>query len=174
MGGFLNIGGSARKTDRRTQLGGYGALENIFNFAIPAGKEAVGTSLDYWRNLLSGNRAKALQAVAPEVAGATAREDAARRARGAMGTERSGGRAGEEQKSKSGFMARIDNLLFGLRPAAAKEMGSAGAGLLSTGETAATNLTGIASQSRALSEDINMQTQRNVVNAIEGIMKAIL
>src|SRR5205807_258242 len=112
MGGFLNIGGSSAKTDRKNFLGGLADVKNIFNYALPAakgavgeGKEMLGTAGDYYKKLLSGDRTAALQAVAPEAAGVNARTDAARRQLSTSGTARGGGVASTSQTAKDRAMA---------------------------------------------------------------------
>lgn len=187
MGGWLGIGGSGVKTDRKQQLTGYGDLNNIFNFGMTSGRgeigagnqteakalEDVGPSSDYYKKLLSGNRTATLQAVAPTVNAANAQEDAAKRGLATSGTARGGGSTSAVESMDTAKQATIDNAITATKPTAAEgELGvaktEAGVGatqltaamnLLGLGSNAATNLTDISSKSRELSNQLNLQTQ---------------
>jgi hypothetical protein len=145
MGGFLGIGGSSAKTDRSTTLAGYGDLSNVFNYSLPAGQSAIAGGqattasgvkgidsasadlqgpLKYFQDLMSGDRTKMTQAVAPETNAVRAGADAQKRQQSAMGTARGGGTAVANNARDTDTMAKVDNLLFGARPAAAKETAS--------------------------------------------------
>jgi hypothetical protein len=193
VGGFLGIGGSSAKTDRKQQLAGQGMLQNVFNYSLPhaeagaeTGKQTTQAGLSgldqakaYWQKLLTGNRTATMQAVAPETNAARAESDATARQTSAMGTARGGGTAEAGQQRDTDLMAKVDNLLFGARPAAAGQVADigrteAGVGLSETGQ--ATNLlglgantaeafTGNAAGSRKTSYDINRQTQQDVIGA---------
>jgi hypothetical protein len=153
--GFLGIGGSASKTDRSTTLKGYGALENVFNYALPqgeagitGGQEGLGAASSYWQNLVSGNRSTLQTAIAPEANATLSSADAARRTNAALGTARGGGVAGQNQQARTGTQAQIDNALFGARGNAATQLAKTssaeanlGANVLGLGETSAANLT---------------------------------
>jgi len=187
MGGFLNLGGSSAKTDRRTTLESYGMLENIFNFALPAAKRGVsaaegllGSAGSYYKDLLSGNRTAALQAVAPEASAATSQEDAAKRQLSTSGTARGGGVAATNATSKDRTMAVIDNLLFGARAGAARgatavggEEASLGTNLANLGGNVAGELGSLAENSRRTSYAINQNTVSQVSDAILNVMKAL-
>lgn len=214
MGGFLGIGGCSAKTDRKAQLTGFGDLQNIFSWALPfaqstssTGLKTVGEGVDtlkgalgtlggplaYWKKLLSGNRAEVSGAVAPETNAVQAQADASKRSAGTFGTARTGGVAGANRTADTDTMAKIDNLLFGVRPQAAEgvskiagEEGAMGSAITSAGSAelsaalnalgigteAAGTLTGAAGKSRAESYAINRQTQQDWSNAIQGILKA--
>lgn len=195
MGGFLGIGGSSYKTDRKTELGGFSDLHNVFNFALPfaqssaatgtattkAGTDAMSSSLGYWQKLMSGNRTTMQQAVAPETNATLSGADAQKRQLAATGTARGGGVAGVEQQQKDATMAKVDNLLFGARPEAAKESSKIGGDLarvgtsqtsnainaLGLGEETAANITGIAAKSRVDSQAINQDMVGKVTNFID-------
>jgi hypothetical protein len=212
MGGFLGLGGSSAKTDRKTQLAGFSDLNNIFNFGLntsksllPSGTATTATGLgdiktglstlgnagDYWKRLVSGDRTSMMQAVAPEANTARAESDAARRGAAAAGTARGGGTGAGGQTATTDLMSKVDNLLFGVRPQAAKEEAAVGAeeGRLGGMESeiglqqvqaalsamglsgnAAAALTSLAGSSRKTSYDINRQTQQDVVSAIGQLL----
>lgn len=197
MGGFMGVGGSSAKTDRGTELKGFGDLANIFNFALPqaktgaatgaattaAGTGALGDSLDYWKKLMSGNRATMEQAVAPQTNAVQSQADAAKRNQAASGTARGGGTAGVNQQTNDKAMAQIDNMLFGAQTEGAEETAKVGGQLaqtgvaesaianqtLSIGSQAAQNLTADAGASRMDSYKINKDTQQSIQNEIMSI-----
>lgn len=187
MGGFLGIGGSSAKTDRTTTLAGYGDLSNIFSFAMPtatsltaAGTAGLDAASGYWQKLLSGNRATALSAIAPETSAIEAGEDATRRQMATSGTARGGGVASTAATAHDKSMSEIDTAIMGARPQAAGEVAkigstevSAGLNALGLGENAAADLTKDAISSRTDSYAINKDTQGNVVGAIEAFMGAL-
>jgi hypothetical protein len=198
VGGFLGIGSSSAKTDRGQQLAGQGMLQNVYNFALPnaeagaktgqqttaAGLSGLDQAKAYWQKLLSGNRTSMTQAVAPEANAARAESDATARQTSTMGTARGGGTGAGGQERDTELMAKVDNLLFGVRPAAAGQVADvsgkeAGIGLgqsgqaenlLGLGETAAQEFTANAAGSRKTSFDINRQTQQDVTNAISAAL----
>jgi len=169
MGGFLGIGGASWKTDRKQYLAGQDWLKNIFNFALPqaqgtlaAGQRDIGTAGDYYRKLLSGNRTELNQAVAPETAAVGARADASRRQLATSGTARGGGVAATNQTAKDRATAEIDNLIFGVRPGAARGLESVAGteletanNLLGLGSDVAQSYTSNAAKSRMDSYKIN-------------------
>ena len=186
MGGFMGIGGANWKTDRKQYLAGQNWLSNIFNFALPqaqgtlaAGQRDIGTAGDYYRKLLSGSRTELNQAVAPETAAVTARADASRRQLATSGTARGGGVAATSQTAKDRAMAEIDNLIFGVRPGAAKglqgvastELGTA-TNLLGLGSDVAQAYTSNAASSRQTSYDINQDMVGKVSQALLNVFAA--
>lgn len=127
MGGFLGIGHSSAKTDRSNFLHGIQDIQNVFNYALPTAQagqaEGAGnlrTAGDYYKNILSGNRTAALQAIAPETASVRRASDASKRQLATSGTARGGGVAATNQQRETDTMSEINNALFGARPAAAK------------------------------------------------------
>lgn len=147
MGGFLGIGGSSAKTDRKTELQGFGDLSNVFNFGMDtSGQEQktgqditnqgldvtktglgdLSTSDDYWKKLLSGDRTTMAQAVAPEQNAVQTQSDAGRADAARTGTARTGGTAGATQTAHDATMAKVDNLLFSARPTAATQVADIG------------------------------------------------
>ena len=187
MGGFLGIGGASWKTDRKQYLKGQDVLKNVFNYAIPQGEAgfaegeaATRKAGDYYSQLLSGNRPAALQAVAPETAAVQARTDASRRQLATSGTARGGGVASTSQTAKDRAMAEIDNLLFGVRPGAAKGLESVGrtqlsaaSNLLGMGGDLAQAYTSNAAASRKTSFEINQDIVGKVAQTIENVLAVI-
>ena len=166
MGGFMGIGGSSAKTDRSVQLQSYGGLQNLFNWALPTAKSAVGagtsalasagstagSAASYFQKLMSGNRAALGAATAPEANAIQSGTDASRRQLATSGTARGGGVAGTAQTAKDAQLAKVQNLLFGAQTtgaegtlSAAKTQGSIGAAQAGIGE----NLAGTAATSEA-------------------------
>jgi hypothetical protein len=164
MAGFLGIGGKQAQ-DSDTAQKGLGSLGNIFNFglnranalsstgtgttatgvntaagALPTirtGSAAIGNSLNYFNNLVNGNRTATTQAAAPQTNAALQQGDAARRQQGSLGTARGGGVASTNQTQHDAMMTQINNAIFGVRPAAAAQETQAGSELSATGGTAA-------------------------------------
>jgi len=187
LGSFLSGRHSSAKTDRGNFLGGIQNLENVFNYAMPtatgelkSGTEKLDTAGNYYQKLLSGNRQAVLGAVAPETASVTARADAERRQLNASGTARGGGTAALNQTAKDRTMAQVDQLLFGVRPEAAKGVADVGRTEASIG----TNLLGqaigaestVADESRASRGDsakIHQDAVNQVSTALENVMAAM-
>jgi hypothetical protein len=166
----------SEKTDRKNTLTGYGELQNTFNYGLDQSKslagtgaattakgtDALGTSLDYFKSLMSGDRAKVAQAIAPQSNDALSTADAARDQRAELGTARGGGAAGANQTAEDKTNATIYNFLFGARPAAAQQTADIGGKLSSVGlgeqnaalgfgnlaEKSADDLTGQSAESR--------------------------
>ncbi len=161
MGGMFGLGGSASKTDRKNQLQGYGDLQNIFNYGLPAGQqgqqqgqEQLGQAGSYWSKLLGGDRTSIMSALQPEISSVTDQGNAQRRQAASMGTARGGGTNALNQQSQTQEAKQISNLVAGARPQAAQQVGQIGttelnnsANLLGLGNQAATNLTNAASNS---------------------------
>ena len=174
MSGFLGIGGSQSKTDRSVQLQSFGGLNNLFNWALPQAKSAVGTGLStlrsagsdvgsaagFFRNLMSGNRSAVNAAVAPQANTAQTMADASRRQAAASGTARGGGTAGPAQTAKDQTLATIQNMLFGARTTGAEgtlAAGRAEAGVGATQGDIGSNLAGIGE--RAISDMGSLATE---------------
>jgi hypothetical protein len=150
MGGFLGIGGSAAKTDRKEQLTAYSDLHNVFSFALPAGESSfkagqsqLGDAASYWKGILSGNRTAVNAATAPAANAARTSADAAKRQIATSGTARGGGTAGTNQQVNDKTRATIDDEIFGARGDAAKATAAIGGTELSV----ATNLLGLGEKS---------------------------
>jgi hypothetical protein len=173
VGGFLNIGNSATKTDRSNELTGFGDLSSVFNFGMPTATSALGGANNYYQKLLTGNRATMEQAEAPEINAVQAGSDAQKRQLAASGTARGGGVAAANQTRGTTTEAAIDNALMQARPAAASAETGIGENALGTSLGAGTNLTSIASNSRALSNALNPGQQyladiTNLIGAMGG------
>jgi hypothetical protein len=159
VNGFLGVGEPSSVGASKSNL------RNIFNFAMPAAKGAIGqasqdlgASSNYWQNLLTGNRQATAAATAPQTNTANAQADASRRQQAAMGTARGGGTASTNQTQKDATLAKIQTMLFGQRSQAAGELGknastgySAGGNLLNTGESSSKDLGDIGVQQEKVS-----------------------
>src|SRR5215469_3069679 len=196
MGGFLGIGGNSSNTDRKNTLQGYADLSNVFNFALPTAQKGAATgaattqtglagltsSLNYWQNLLGGNRTAITQAVAPETNAIQAQSDAAARQQAAMGTARGGGTAAANQDRQTQTQAQIDQGILAARPQAAQQEAAVGGKIadvgttqmaqalnaLGIGETSAANLTDISSKARAIDYQINKGSVDSILGTILG------
>lgn len=182
----MGIGGASWKTDRKQYLAGQDTLKNVFNFALPqgeaafsAGQQELGQAGDYYSKLLSGNRATMLQAVAPETKAVQERSDATKRQLAASGTARGGGVASANQTIKDRAMAEIDNLLFGVRPGAARGAESVAGKELSTasnlfgmGADVAQSYTSNAAKSRMDSYKLNQDMVGKWSQAVLNVMSA--
>lgn len=200
MGGFFSklFSGGSTKTDRKTQLQGFGDLQNIFNFGMDTSKQQLGAGqattaeglktlqdpLKYWKTLLTGDRTAMAGAIAPEANAVQTAADAAKQQRGAMGTARGGGTAGINATAQDRVQAELDNLLFGLRPAAAGQVEKIGGefaniglkeidqalGFAGLGEDAARSITGLAGESRKTSYDMNKDIAKRAGGMIQSIL----
>lgn len=133
MSGLFGSHGSV-KTDRNAQLASFSDLSNVFNFALPTAQaeqkagdatldsalSSLGLSSDYFKKILSGNRADVAQAVAPTTNAITERSDAEKRNAVASGTARGGGVAGENQQIQDKTNAAVDKTIAEARPDAAR------------------------------------------------------
>jgi hypothetical protein len=187
MGGFLGIGNSSAKTDRKETLKGYGELGNVFNFALPTaeagvslGQDLIGNAANYWSKLTSGNRPALQAAVAPEVNQANAYTDAIKRQTATTGTARGGGTAGTNRELDTAKMAEIDNLLFGAQTKGAEQEGRLGSvetsealNALGIAGNASANLTEISANSRKTSIAANSAIQAQIGGLIEGALMGV-
>jgi hypothetical protein len=198
MGGFLGIGGSSSNTDRKNELQGFTNLNNLFNFGlnnsqallgtgqqqVGQGVNALDTSLNYFKKLLSGNRTATAGAVAQPANAAQAMSDAAKNNRAAMGTARGGGTAAENTDAQDKVMEQIDNFLFGVKPVAAGQVASIGKDIsgIGLGETsAALGFGDLAEQSTADATKIaagsrptDYQINQDMVNQVTGTISDVL
>jgi len=145
--GFLGIGGSASKTDRKQYLAGQGNLNNLFNVGISGGSDATGKAAGYDSSILSGNRASISQALQPEISGITGRADQQKKQQAAMGTSRGGGTNATNQQADTATQAAITGTINQARPQASQQLASIGSNLLNLGENAAATSTGDAASS---------------------------
>jgi hypothetical protein len=184
MGGIISsigglVGGSAAKTDRKQQLAGFGDLSNLFNFGMNSGANEtsqsqglLGQAGGYYSKLLSGDRSATLSAVAPTVSAANAQTDAAKRGISSSGTARGGGVNATTQTLEDQKRATIDNAVNAAKAGAAGgatqvggTMASQASNLLGMGESAASNLTADAGNSRYESNQLRNQAIGNVGSA---------
>lgn len=141
----------------------------MFNYAIPqaqqgiaAGQAGLGSAASYFQSLLSGNRTALTQAAAPEINAVNTGADAARRQAAASGTARGGGTASQNANAATTTRAQIDNALLGVRGNAATNLAKTseaqagiGENLLTTGASAASDLTASAVKSQQQSDANN-------------------
>lgn len=195
---FSLFGGSGAKTDRKNQLAGFGDLNNVFNFALPnaeagytAGQQTQKSALgqlagpaQYYQSLLSGNRAATESAVAPVANAANAQADAQKKQIANSGTARGGGVNAVGQQIETGKNAAVDNAINQAKSgAAAGATGVAGAtskvgdsqlsaalNLLGIGEKAASSLTSLAGNSRALSDDLHQQAGNQAGSIVGSLL----
>jgi hypothetical protein len=130
-------------------------LNNVFNFAMPTAQQSLGASSNYFNKLLTGSRATMEQAEAPEINAVQAGSDAQKRQLAANTTARGGGVAATNQQRDTSTQAAVDNLLMQARPQAADAEAGIGESALSTSMGTGTNLTSLASNSRATSNALN-------------------
>src|ERR1700678_3857891 len=173
VGGFLNIGNSATKTDRSNELTGFGDLSSVFNFGMPTAQSALGGANNYYQKLLTGNRSTMEQAEAPEINAVQAGSDAQKRQLAANTTARGGGTAATSQQRSTGTEGQIDNLLMQARPAAAQAETGIGENAFNTSAGTAGTLTSLASKSRATYNRLNpgqqyLQDITNMIGAMGG------
>jgi hypothetical protein len=195
---FGHLGGSSAKTDRGNFLDAQQDMKNVFNWALPFGQsqartgqattaqgvQNLGQAGSYFGKLASGDRATALQAVAPQTNAALAQSDAEKAQLANMGTARGGGAVGVNQQRDTGLMSQIDNMLFGARTAGAQgEAGvgqaQAGVGLGQTGQgiQSAGLASGTASDmgkqslySRQVSDEMHRQAVGDYAKAFGSLM----
>jgi hypothetical protein len=192
MQGFMGIGGKNSKQQNQS----IDNLSNLFNFGMDtakkdtasgnattnAGLSGLGDANSYFKSLTTGNRAAMQQAEAPAINATVSGADAARRQQEASGTARGGGVAGQNQQQQTDTMAKIDNALFGVRPAAAqqeaatsgkiadvgtqqRELGLQAAGI---GGTAASNAGSIATNARQQAAQEQAAAIQMAIGAIFG------
>lgn len=196
--GKLFGGGGGAKTDRSQTLQGYGDLQSAFNFGldnskqltstgtgdISQGKNILGDPLKYWQTLLRGDRTQTAAAIAPESNATLARADATKRQAETIGTARGGGVAGENRTIDDRTRAELDNYLFGVRPAAAGEVGKIGGEFadigtkeigegLGFGGLAESSASGLTNASIAERQQ-NLQQNKNLLSTVTGGIESIL
>jgi hypothetical protein len=198
---FSNVGGNAAKRDRAEELNSYGSLRNIINWALPtaqkesaqgmadtrAGITDMGQSNQLFKKLAAGSRSDVLSAVAPEAAGIRAASDASRRELASSGTARGGGTAGVNQARDAANEAQLNNLVFGVRPQAAKESADiatrqAQIGLgqedignrtAQVGEMSAFDLGKLAATNRPVNQDIHQKSVDQLSSGFEDLLAMV-
>lgn len=169
--GFMGLGGSSAKTDRSTYLQGQGALNNVFNYALPTGESATSEAANYNSKILSGDRAAVTQAEAPEINAVTGQADQAKKQQAAMGTSRSGGVNAGNQQRQTQVQGAVTDLIDKARPQAAASQASIGANTLGLGTNAATSSTDEAEKSYGGQYGTAANAARNGSAAASAILK---
>jgi len=82
---------------------------------------------DYWNSLVKGDKTKMAAAVGPEASAARSSADAQKRQMAQMGTARTGGTNAQAQTIDDNVRAQINQMLFSIRPEAAKQTEAIGA-----------------------------------------------
>ena len=177
MGGWLGIGGSSAKTDRGAQLGARQGEWNIFNSGMATGnaqeqtgQQNLGDASQYFRNLLQGGRTQTAQLAEPSIKAATGQADAARTQEAETGTSRTGGAAAADASASTATRSKIDDIinttLMGGREEGAKGLTQIGGidlnnamAQLGLAQGSASDIMNNATESRKLSNQINLQTQ---------------
>ena len=125
--GQLAYEGINPKQDSLTQY-----LRSLSNFtgsagqtAFGAGGQGVGQAMDFWGNILSGNRGAMAQALSPEIQSATSGFEQQRRAMDQF-APMGGGRAAQGAALPYREAGQISNLIATLRPQAAQQQGQLG------------------------------------------------
>jgi hypothetical protein len=136
----LGLGNSSAKTDRGNQLAGINASWNVYNRGLPmadtssiegetktnAGFGSLQAAQQYWQNLMGGSRPAVMQAAAPAVGAVVDQEAARRNEEATMGTGRTGGAVASNEQAKTREEADINNIIAGVQPEAAKQVGALG------------------------------------------------
>jgi hypothetical protein len=168
--------GPTSPTFRRSEQTGDLAKEFAFDYALPQAKEAYDPVLKYYKDLLSGNRAEMMGAVAPEVGAIRSGYDQAKKNISAF-TPRGGGQTSILSELPFRQNADIQRLLQTVRPAAAGNLGGlagqiAGEGLNAGG----LSLEAIAQQLNALLGKSSMEgpMKRDQGAGIYQILKQLM
>lgn len=133
MAGLFGIGGSGNTTDRNTELGAWGNLNNIGGWAkkfgkgqAAAGADSLGTASNFFKTLLSGNQAEIGTVLAPEIGTINNQADQNRKTIATFGN-RSGGNNAEINHSTDTASAAIQNMISTLLAGSGQELGQLGA-----------------------------------------------
>jgi len=147
--GLFGIGGSGAKTSRKNELGAWGNLNSIGGWATPSGENQItagsknlNTASDFWNTLLSGDKTKIGQVLAPEISTITGQTQQQIDSNAEFGN-RSGGTNATLNTLQTTKNSEIQNLIDSLLPQAATQVAQigtaqegAGLGVLGTGESA--------------------------------------
>lgn len=150
----------------------------------------LGPAQNYYKNLLTAGRTQTAAQAAPAVNSELAQSDARRNAEGAFGTGRSGGTAGVDRAAGEESQSKIDNIinetLMGGRQEGARGLERVSGETAQIGSTelsnsmrmlglssdAVNNILSNSTQSRVISNKINLQTQEQWGQLIGGLMMA--
>lgn len=118
--------GGPSQSEKNQQQQSWTNLNSLFSTASDAaksfgtaGKGTLDQVTQYFKNLLGGDRAATMKAVAPAANAARAGADAQKKEQGTMGTARTGGTAAANQTTEDQVRSQIDNLIASVAPAAA-------------------------------------------------------
>ena len=128
------FGGGGKSEAQKNQSTAWQGLQDLFSTS----KDFAGTSSkkgsanqdlagDYWGSLVKGDKTKMAAAVGPEASAARSSADAQKRQAGQMGTSRTGGTNAQAQTIDDNVRAQINQMLFSIRPEAAKQTEAIGA-----------------------------------------------
>lgn len=162
-------------------------LEGTAKTDLGTAKTDVGTARDYWKSLLTRGRTETAAAAAPATTAALEQSDAARLEASTMGTQRTGGAAAGQREAGATTQKNIDDIinqtLQSGRTQGAQGVQAAGAieGQLATNEMSqALSALGLsadvvnsimtnATQSRGISNQINQQTQQQILERVAAL-----
>ena len=128
------FGSSGPSNAQKNQSAAWQGLQSLFSTATSFGDTSqkkgsanMDAGSDYWNSLLKGDKTKMAAAVAPEASAARSSADAQKKQMANMGTARTGGANAQAQTIDDNVRAQINQMLFSIRPEAAKEVESIGA-----------------------------------------------
>ncbi len=172
---------------RRVEQLGDLSKNYAFDYAIPKGKELLdqsmsgfGPVMDYYKQLLSGNRSEMMGAVAPEVEQIRSQYDQAKKNISAF-TPRGGGQTSILSELPFRQGADVQRLLQTVRPGAARGLGET-AGQVGglAGQVTGQGLQSAGLAQRSFEDMLNMmmgkdaQSQQNASNMGEGLGKMMM
>lgn len=157
------IGGSSNKTDRKEQLGGWGDLQSVFDWANPFGQKTAQSGVndlnkagDFYSSILGGDRAKIGQVLAPEISNIQGQVSQHSKTLSEFGN-RSGGTNAGIQAGETAGSTQIQQLIDSLLPGAASgltqvgsTLGGLGLSAVNMGSNAAATISGQAGADRGL------------------------
>lgn len=126
------FGGSSSKTDRNAQLGGWGQLSSIGQFAGPTGAALINQgagaqndAISFFHALMSGDMSKIGKVLSPEISAIQGQESQNLNTLSQF-HNRSGGTNAEAVAARSNTQSQIDSLINSLIASSAAEVGSLG------------------------------------------------
>ena len=159
---------------------------------LTTAKAGLGTAEQYWQNLLTAGRTQTAQNAAPAINAAIAQGDTTRKSEGTFGTGRTGGTVAANREATTATGSTIDNIinqnLIGGRTqgaqgvqAVAGEQAAIGTNEMSQALQAlglsADSVSAImqnATQSRPISNEMNLQTQEQIGQLLGNLMSGNL
>lgn len=157
------IGGSSNKTDRSKQFEGWNDLSSVFDWANPFGQKTAQQGVNdlnqagsFYSSILSGDRAKIGQVLAPEISTIQSQVSQHNNTLSEFGN-RSGGTNAGVQAGETAGSTSIQSLIDSLLPASASgltqvgsSLGGLGLGAEGLASNAAGTISGQATQDRPL------------------------